>query len=253
MLEHLPRGAQIARWKNVLFGIGFYQFCRRYPELATKFLLGMVRKQLGDAAVAEHFTPTYKPWDQRLCLVPESDLFTAIKSGAASVVTDHITEFTETGLRLRSGATLDADLVVTATGLNLKWFGGISVDVDGTPVEPSSTMLYKGMMCSGVPNLAFAIGYTNASWTLKCDLTSRFVCRVLAHLDEHRLARATPRRDPSVRAIPLLDFSSGYIDRVRDSLPVQGERVPWRLYQNYARDLASLRRDRLDDGALELA
>jgi cation diffusion facilitator CzcD-associated flavoprotein CzcO len=253
MLEHLPRGAEAARWKNVLFGMGFFQFCRRYPDLAKRWLLKGVRDQVGDTVdVDTHFTPTYKPWDQRLCLVPDADLFTAIKRGAASVVTDHIDTFTETGIRLRSGTTLDADLIVTATGLNLRWFGGIAVDVDGRPVDARSTMLYKGMMCSEVPNLAFAMGYTNASWTLKCDLTSRFVCRLLAHMDEHRIARATPRRDPSVRAVPLIDFSSGYIERARDHLPMQGERVPWRLYQNYARDLTMLKRSRIDDGALEL-
>jgi cation diffusion facilitator CzcD-associated flavoprotein CzcO len=232
--------------------MGFYTYCRRFPEHAKRFLIRMVEKQVGDRVdVATHFTPSYRPWDQRLCLVPDADLFDAIRGGRASVVTDHIATFTETGIALRSGAHLDADLIVTATGLRLKSFGGIALEVDGARVDPATTMIYKGMMVSDVPNFAFAAGYTNASWTLKCDLTSQYVCRLLAHMDAHGYSRCRPRRDPSVEERPLLDFSSGYVQRVIDQLPRQGSAVPWKLYQNYALDLVLLKHRRLDDPAME--
>jgi len=185
--------------------------------------------------------------------VPDGDLFKAIKAGRASVVTDHIETFTETGLKLRSGAELEADLVVTATGLKLKFLGGVEAEIDGRPLELSKTMTYKGMMLSDVPNLAMATGYTNASWTLKCDLTSEYVCKVLDYMDAHRYTICCPRRtDPSVKELPLLDFSSGYVQRSIDRLPRQGSRVPWRLYQNYALDRMTLRHGRIDDGVLQL-
>ncbi len=255
MFEKLPFGPahSAARWKNVLFGMGFYQYCRRYPEHAKKWLVGMVRKQLPGVDVDKHFTPSYKPWDQRLCLVPDADFFKAMRDGRASVVTDHIDTFTETGIRLKSGQTLEADLIVTATGLRLKWMGGVDLVVDGERVDPASKMIYKGMMCSGVPNLAFAVGYTNASWTLKCDLTSRYVCRLLNYLDDHGLATCRPHRDPGVAELPLIDFSSGYVQRAIANLPRQGDRLPWKLYQNYALDLAMLGRGKIDDGALQFS
>lgn len=248
------RAYAVTRWKNVLLGMAMYQWCRKFPDHAKRVLVGLVEKELGDAdAVARHFTPTYKPWDQRLCLVPDGDLFRAIKDGRASVVTDHIATFTETGIALRSGAALDADLIVTATGLNLRVWGKVELHVDGRRIEPAQTMVYRGMMCSDVPNLAFSTGYTNASWTLKCDLTSRFVCRLLNHMDAHGYARCVPRRDPAVTAIPLLDFTSGYVQRSIAEFPRQGSVVPWRLYQNYALDVMTIDRARLDDGVLAFA
>jgi len=257
MRARLPARAAYAatRWKNVLLGMGFYEFCRRSPERAGRFLVEQARRELrGAADVAAHFTPAYRPWDQRLCLVPDGDLFEAIRDRRASVVTDHIESFTETGLALRSGAHLDADLVVTATGLRLKFFGGIAVEVDGARVDPPRHMIYKGMMCSDVPNCAFASGYTNASWTLKVDLTSAYVCRLLRYMDEHGYARCCPRRvDPTVEERPLLDFTSGYVQRSIHELPRQGSVAPWRLYQNYALDRLVLEHLRVDDAAMEFA
>jgi cation diffusion facilitator CzcD-associated flavoprotein CzcO len=255
--DRLPAGAayDITRWKNVLFQMGIFACCRRYPERAKRFLVGQVKKKLNGALdVDTHFTPSYGPWDQRLCLVPDADLFEAIKAGRASVVTDHIDTFTETGILLRSGKTLEADLVVTATGLKLKLFGGIEVEVDGERFDQKKALVYKGMMVSDVPNLAFAIGYTNASWTLKADLASEYVCRLLNHMDKHGYTRCCPRRtDPSIKEEPLLDFSSGYVQRSIHELPKQGSAAPWRLHQNYALDLVTLRHARLDDAAMEFS
>ncbi|HWO18966.1 MAG TPA: NAD(P)/FAD-dependent oxidoreductase [Kofleriaceae bacterium] len=253
---HLPARAAYAvtRWKNVLLGMGFYEYCRRAPERAKRLLVELVRRELRGAADLAHFTPSYRPWDQRLCLVPDGDLFESIREGRASVVTDRIETFTETGIALGSGAHLPADLIVTATGLQLVFFGGIALEVDGAPVEPSRLLVYKGMMCSDVPNCAFASGYTNASWTLKADLTSAYVCRLLNYMDAHGYVRCCPRRlDPDIEERPLLDFSSGYVQRVIDQLPKQGSVAPWRLYQNYAIDRLLLERARVDDPAMEFA
>jgi len=245
----------ITRWKNVLFSIASYAYCRRFPEQAKKFFVGEVRKQVGDRVdVKAHFTPSYNPWDQRLCLVPDADLFAALKEGRASMVTDHIETFTEKGLLLRSGRELEADLVVTATGLKLKFLGGVVPTVDGQPVDPKKTLVYKGLMLSDVPNMAFAIGYTNASWTLKCDLVSEYVCRLLNLMDERGYVRCCPRqKDPSLQDEPLIDFSSGYVQRALDQMPRQGAVSPWKLRQNYAFDLLLLRHSPVDDGLLELA
>lgn len=244
----------VMRWKNVLVSMGFYNFCRKAPGIAKRLLVGQMKKSAGRAVdAATHFTPTYDPWDQRLCLVPDGDLFAALRKGSASVVTDRIETFTEGGIRLRSGRELEADLVVTATGLELKFLGGMQLEVDGKLVEPSDCMVYKGSMLSDVPNLAFSIGYTNASWTLKCDLTSQYVCRLLRHMDARGIDIAAPRRnDPSLREEPIIDFSSGYVRRALGKIPKQGSRAPWKLHQNYALDLALLRRGRLADGVLEL-
>ena len=201
-----------------------------------------------------HFTPTYKPWDQRMCLVPDGDLFRALRTGRASVVTDHIETFTETGIRLKSGTELPADLIVTATGLNLVALGGLELSVDGQPVDLSKTLNYKGMMCSGVPNLAAALGYTNASWTLKCDLTSEYVCRLLNYMGQYGFQQCTPHNnDPSVGELPLIDFSSSYVQRAIDKFPKQGTRAPWRLYQNYALDLVTLKFGAIEDGAMQFS
>jgi monooxygenase len=242
------------RWKNVALSMAFYQFCRRFPARAKKMLVEQVRRQLdGKASVENDFTPSYNPWDQRLCLVPNGDLFRAIRKEQVSVVTDHIETFTETGIQLRSGRTLDADLIVTATGLKLKLLGGIDVDVDGQRMSGPERMLYKAMMVSDVPNLAFAVGYTNASWTLKCDLTSEYMCRLLQHMDKRGFTKCVPRRDPSVTEEPTLNFSSGYIQRSIADWPKQGSVAPWRLYQNYALDRVTLRHGRIDDPALSFS
>ncbi len=242
----------IARWKNVGLGMAMYSFCRRYPERAKKILVKLVRKQVGpNIDVDTHFNPNYQPWDQRLCLVPDGDLFAAINSGRASVVTDQFDSFTETGLQLHSGARLDADIIVTATGLKLKFLGGISLSIDDKVVEPAKAMAYKGMMLSDVPNLALAIGYTNASWTLKSDLTSAYVCRLLRYMDINGYASCSPHNnDPSVTAEPLLDFTSGYVRRAANEFPHQGSVAPWKLYQNYVADLLKLRHARIDDGVM---
>jgi monooxygenase len=242
----------ITRWKNVFLGMLFYNLCRRSPERMKERILKLVKDEIGTACdVDRHFTPRYNPWDQRLCLVPNGDLFQAIKAGKASVVTNQIETFTEGGLQLQSGEELPADLIVTATGLNLQVFGNVQLIVDNVPVEPAKTMSYKGMMYSDVPNLASAFGYTNASWTLKCDLTCEYVCRLLNYMDAHSYRQCTPHNnDPSVGEAPWLDFTSGYVQRSIDKFPKQGTRAPWRLYQNYALDLMNLRFASVDDGIM---
>jgi cation diffusion facilitator CzcD-associated flavoprotein CzcO len=242
----------ITRWKNVLLGMLIFTLSRRAPKLVKKLIRGGVKSQLGpDYDVDTHFKPRYNPWDQRLCLVPDADLFHAIREGRASVITDQIETFTEKGLRLRSGAELEADLIVTATGLDLLVLGGIELAVDGRVVEVAKTLSYKGMMLSGVPNLAMALGYTNASWTLKCDLTCGYVCRLINFMDEHGYRQCAPQnRDPSVREVPFIDFSSGYVQRSIHKFPKQGSKAPWRLHQNYALDILALRFGALEDGAM---
>ena len=204
--------------------------------------------------VATHFLPTYNPWDQRLCLVPDGDLFTAINNGTASMVTDEIETFTETGLRLRSGRVLDADIIVTATGLVMKLLGGMLLIVDGEPVQLRDTLAYKGMMYSDVPNLASAFGYTNASWTLKCDLTAQYVCRLLNHMRARGYTQCTPRLpDHAMETEPVVDFSSGYVQRALANLPKQGKQPPWRVHQNYLLDRRALRGENVEDGTMEFA
>ena len=251
----LPGGAAYAaaRWKNVLKSMFFYHLARKRPALFKRGLRKGVVQALGpEYDVDTHFAPRYQPWDERLCIAPDGDLFQAIRAGRASIVTDRIDTFTETGIRLRSGAELQADVVVTATGLNVKILSGIDLVVDGRPVDLSKTLAYKGMMYSDVPNLASAFGYTNASWTLKCDLVAQHVCRLLNHMRRNGLAQVTPRRnDPSLIEEPVLDFTSGYVQRALPTLPKQGSKAPWRLHQNYVKDLLALRLGRVDDPALE--
>jgi len=255
LLAKLPDRAAsaLSRWKQLVLGMGFYSFCRRYPDAAKKLLLAGVARSLGDLGGLEHFTPSYNPWDQRLCLVPDDDLFEALRARRATVVTDHIDTFDETGILLRSGAHLDADLIVTATGLTLRWMGGIELEVDGNRVVPTELLLYRAMMCSGVPNLVFAVGYTNASWTLKTDLVSNYVCRLLRHMDRHGYAKVVPHKDPTVETESVLPLKSGYIERSSAHFPQQGKVTPWRVYQNYALDFATLRFQRLQHRSLELA
>jgi cation diffusion facilitator CzcD-associated flavoprotein CzcO len=241
----------LTRWKNVLAGTFFYNLARNKPEVFKWMVARGVRSELGKEYDPKHFTP-YNPWDQRLCLVPDSDLFRAIREGRVSVVTDHIQTFTENGLLLASGKQLDADVIVTATGLVLKLFSGMQLVVDDTPVELPQKLVYKGMMFSDIPNLAFAVGYTNASWTLKCDLAAEYVCRLLNHMDRHGYSTCTPRvNDPDVGEQPVIDFNSGYVLRSLHTLPRQGLKTPWRLHQNYVRDLSMMRYGRVDDGTME--
>ncbi len=245
----------MVRWKNVLLTTAFYQLSRRAPRLVK----AMIRKGVGRRLprgydLDTHFKPHYDPWDQRVCLVPDGDLFDAIRHGGASIVTDRIETFTEDGLRLESGAALEADLIVTATGLNMLALGGMTIAVDGREIDLSETVAYKSMMFSGVPNLAFALGYTNASWTLKCDLVAEYVCRLVNHMDQRGYRQCTPcEPDESVAREPAIDLTSGYVLRSIDKFPKQGSRTPWRLHQNYARDILMLRRGVLEDEGIEFS
>ena len=252
---HAPERVAYAltRWKNVLRMMYIYGMSRTRPERLKRLIASGVRQHLGPDYDLKQFTPRYNPWDQRLCLVPDADLFRAIREGRASVVTDRIETFTETGLQLESGEHLSADVIVTATGLVLKIMAGMELVVDGRTVDMSKTLAYKGMMYSDVPNLAQAFGYTNASWTLKCDLTAEYVCRLLKLMDRNGYTRCTPRRDdPTIEEEPVLDFTSGYVLRALHTLPKQGSKTPWRVHQNYVKDVAMLRFGRLDD-AMEFA
>lgn len=245
----------IVRWKNIALQMYYYTLMRRYPEFAKQRIKKMIRKELGPHYnVDRHFTPRYNPWDQRLCLVPNSDLFASIRSGKATIATGEIDGFTESGVRLASGETIDADVIVTATGLNLKLLGGVELFVDQKAVVLGESVAYKGMMFCGVPNFALALGYTNASWTLKCELTSRYVCRLIAHMNRLGYAYCIPSApDPSLTTEPAITLTSGYVKRATSHLPKQGVRTPWRLYHNYALDFAALRFGRLDDGVMEFA
>lgn len=252
--RHLPAKVSYAltRWKNVLMGMFFYRLAKARPQKFADRLIGMVKEELtADYDVGKHFTPAYKPWDQRLCLVPHGDLFQSIRSGKASVVTEHIDRFTAEGILLKNGQVLPADLIVTATGLDLQALGGATLSVDGKTIHAHECLGYKGMMLSGIPNLANVFGYTNASWTLKSDLTSKYVCRLLNHMAQTGARICTPTlSDSSVKAERWVDFSSGYIQRSLDRFPQQGNKQPWRLHQNYLMDLLSLKYCRLEDGAM---
>lgn len=243
----------LTRWKNVGLGLFFYSLAKRRPDLAKARIVQAAAAALPASFDAHtHFSPRYKPWDQRVCLLPDGDLFAAIQSGRADVVTDTVAAFEPEGIRLGSGALLAADVVVTATGLDLLGFGGMALSVDGKPVEIGKTMSYKGMMLAGVPNLAYVVGYTNASWTLKSDLTGAFVCRLLRHMQRSGTPVCVPAMPGAdVQPQPWVDFSSGYIQRSLDQFPVQGSSTPWRLNQNYLRDLLDLRFGRLEDGVLQ--
>jgi len=243
------RAYAITRWKNVLLQMGTFNLSRSRPELMKKVIRrGVLRRLPAGYEVDIHFKPRYNPWEQRLCLVPDDDLFDAISAGAVSVLTDEIETFTETAIKLRSGSELEADVIITATGLNVLLFGGVDVTIDGEPVDFSERVAYKGMMICGVPNLAMALGYTNASWTLKCDLTSHYVCRLVNHMREHGHEIATPLPPaPSMPTEPFIDFNAGYVLRAIDSLPKQGARSPYRLHQNWFRDVQLLRRGPVDD------
>src|SRR5689334_2646717 len=245
----------LVRWKNVLLQSFVYRLSRRRPEVVKRMIRRGVERSLPPGYdVDKHFKPRYNPWDERLCLVPDGDLFNAIREGRASVVTETIKRFDESGIELDSGEHLDADVGVTATGLNLLFIGGMELSVDGEPVEIASKMTYRGMMLSGVPNCAFTVGYTNASWTLKADLVAEYVCRLLAHMDAHGYVKSVPEvSDPTVTEQPLLDFTSGYVQRSLDKFPKQGSKEPWKLRQNYVVDIRTVRRGPIDDGAMQFS
>ena len=243
----------LIRWKNIFrTSLGFY-LSRKYPERVKDRLINLVREELGnDYDVEKHFTPRYNPWDQRMCLVPDSDLFNSIKCGKASVVTDHIEHFTERGILVKSGEHLEADIIVTATGIELNALNDIEVSVNNEKVEPHNRLSYKGMMLSGVPNLAFSFGYVNASWTLRADLTCEYVCRLLNRMDKLGVNTCIPQEDPTaIVDDEYIDFSSGYVQRALDRLPKQGKKAPWRNYQNYLKDIFLVRLFSLKDSTLK--
>ena len=242
-----------ARWKNVLRQMFFYWLARRFPDAMKGLVRAGLRRELGrEYPIRPHFTPDYDPWDQRVCVVPDSDLFKVIRENRASIVTDHIETFTEKGLRLKSGQELEADLIVTATGLALVVLGGLQLTVDGRAVEYPKTFSYRGMMLSDVPNMAYAVGYTNASWTLKVDLVSGYVCRLLNYMARNGYRQCVPRvNDPAIKPEPLINFSSGYVLRAIHQFPKQGTKVPWKLHQNYIKDLLTLRFAQVEDGVME--
>ncbi len=243
---------RLTRLKNMVLGMYFYRLARRQPERVRQGIIALTRRALGpDVDTATHFTPRYDPWDQRLCLVPDGDLFEAVRSGRASVMTDRIESLTGAGIRLASGAELAADIIVTATGLKLNLLGDVTFAVDGAPVDFANSLTYKGMMFSDVPNLAAVFGYTNASWTLKADLICGYVCRLLNHMRRRGCSVALPRRGGAGAERPFLDFSSGYVQRALAMLPKQGSRAPWRVHQNYARDVAALRFGAVADGVMQ--
>jgi cation diffusion facilitator CzcD-associated flavoprotein CzcO len=245
----------LVRWKNILLFILNYQLSRRHPAL-MKTLIRKGQERLLPAGydIDTHFTPAYNPWDQRICVVPDGDLFAAISAGTADIVTDHIDTFTPTGIRLTSGQELDADIVVTATGLEMQLLGGMGVTVDGEEADLTTSLAYRATMLSGIPNTVFVIGYTNASWTLKADLVGQFVGRLLSYMDERGYTMVVPENtDPTVREVPLMDFQAGYVLRALDRMPKAGNKAPWQLKQNYALDLIPLRYGKFDDGALRFS
>ncbi|MFL6673388.1 MAG: flavin-containing monooxygenase [Massilia sp.] len=241
----------LTRWRVIVESMFLYRFARAKPDLAKQHIVAMARRQLPAGFDAgTHFTPSYKPWDQRVCVVPDGDLFKAIRDGRASVVTDVIERLTPSGIRLASGQELQADVIVLATGLKLKLLGGVQVTVDGRRFEPHEAMSYKGMMLSDLPNCVMTFGYTNASWTLKADLTASYVCRLLRYMDRRAIEIAVPRREAGVTPEPFLSFTSGYVQRALSVLPQQGSRRPWQVYQNYLQDLLTIRYGRLADGVM---
>ena len=255
-LARLPLGIRypIIRWKQILLSLGVYQLSQRRPALVKRLIRKATLRQLPPGVdVDTHFKPLYNPWDQRLCVVPDGDLFRAIRHGRASVVTSTIETFTRRGVRLTTGEELEADLIVTATGLNLKPFGGLDLVVDGEKVVVSDSMAYKALMLSGIPNFAYTLGYSNASWTLKADLVTDYVCRLLTHMDEHGHTSVVAEPDPDVTPTASIPLKSGYVLRSSHLLPQQGDRDPWRLRQNYLYDVRTIRKHPIDDGVLSFA
>ncbi|MGJ6121263.1 NAD(P)/FAD-dependent oxidoreductase [Mycolicibacterium sp. Y3] len=252
--KYLPKNAAhwVNRWKAIAYATAQYQLARKFPAVFKKALREMATRRLpADFDYEKHFSPRYNPWDERVCLAPNGDLFKAIRSGKAGVVTDTIDRFTETGIKLTSGEELAADIIITATGLNMQLFGGAKALRNGQPIDLPSTMCYKGLMLSGVPNMAITFGYTNASWTLKADLVSEFICRVLNFMDDNGFDRVEPQHPgAAVDEEPFMDFTPGYFRRAMDSLPKSGSEAPWRLKQNYFFDLRTIRYGKVDEESL---
>jgi monooxygenase len=245
---------KLVRWKNVGLQMFFFKLARSRPDKVKQRIIDELRTLLPpDYDVGTHFTPRYNPWDQRLCLVPDADMFEAISAGRASIVTDEIDSFTEAGIRLKSGEELAADIIVTATGLKIQLLSDVAITIDGERRSMSEEFTYKGMMFSNVPNLSFTFGYTNASWTLKADLTAAYLCRLLRHMVSNGYAIAMPHREADLEEIPFLDFTSGYVQRARDILPKQASKQPWRVHQNYVKDIAALRWGKVEDGIMQFA
>ena len=254
--DRLPKKTayRLSRWRNVLVHQFFFTLARRAPKFARKQIREGQLPYLPDDFDFSHLDPQYNPWDQRICLTPDADFFDAIKDGVAEIVTDTIETFTETGLKLTSGTDLEADLIVTATGLKLQFLAGVPLVVDGEAIKLSDLLTYKAMMFSGVPNMALSFGYTNASWTLKSDLTGEYVCRLLNHMKRKGYRVCVPENhDPSVNDTPFLDFTSGYITRALADMPKQGSKAPWKMYQNYPLDLLMIRYGRIDDKAMQFS
>lgn len=241
----------LTRWKNLLLGMYFYNIAQRKPAAVKKYLLSLVRKEMGASYdTDQHFSPNYGPWDQRVCVVPDSDLFREVKAGRASIVTETIERFSQTGVVLTSGKELPADIIVTATGLKLSALGEVALSKDGIAYAPNDAIAYKGLMLSDLPNAALTFGYINASWTLRADLTAQYICRLLNHMDQHGQRVVVPKADPAVVAKPFMGLSSGYVQRGQAHVPKQGDRAPWQAKQNYFSDLRALKWSRIDDGVL---
>lgn len=240
------------RIKNVLISIIFFELAKRNPQMIRNMVMKHIRAELGEQMdVDKHFTPKYNPWDERFCAAPNGDFFDVLKDGSASVVTDHIERFTETGIQLKSGEHLDADVIIPATGLEMLLAGGMEFNIDGQAVDPRQSISYRGMMLSPIPNMAIAFGYTNASWTLKIDLTCERVCRLIKHMQKHGHDYCVPEPPADIETMPLLNLQSGYIKRAEPYLPRQGTKPPWRTYQNYIKDMMAIRYGKLEDGALK--
>jgi len=248
---------RMGRARGVALQLGVFRMAKAQPKVLRNILLGMAKRQLGNDVDMKHFTPSYNPWDQRLCAVPNGDLFKAVRSGKAKVVTDHIERFTKTGIKLQSGKELEADIIVTATGFNIQLIGGMQLSLNGTPVDLSQGMAYRGTLFEGVPNAAMIFGYTNSSWTLKADISSEYVCRLLNYMDKHGFDKCAPmNQDSGIQPEYFVTensgaASAGYIQRAIQSMPKQGNKAPWRVYMNYLMDLPALRFSRVNDGVMQ--
>ena len=245
---------KVIRGRNISITLALYNFCKKFPNAARRLLQLGVKSQLPSDYNMNNFTPKYSPWDERLCAVPEGDMFKALSSGKADVVTDHIDRFVEKGIRLKSGKVLDADIIITATGLKVQMMGQMDISIDGKAFVPNQSMSYRGVMFENLPNMAMVFGYTNSSWTLKADLIGNWICRLLKHMDQKGVRQVTPRCTISnMQRVPFINMQSGYIARIKDQLPTQGDVRPWKLYQNYFLDMTLLKMADMDDPSLEYA
>lgn len=256
MNDTLPQtlAYKFTRWRKIKIGQIFYKIARKYPNFMKGLILKGVQKEMGEDFNVEHFTPKYNPWDQRICLAPDSDFFEAVKSEKADIVTDTIETFTENGIQLTSGKHIEADIIVSATGLDLKFLGGLDVQVDDKKINFAETVAYKGMMFSGIPNLTLAFGYTNASWTLKCDLSNAYFCRLIQYMDKHNYSKCVAQlSNQDIELESFVDFNSSYILRYIETFPKQGNKEPWKLKQDYFIDFKKLKKGRVDDGVMQFS